>query len=130
MQATSRRTCCASTSSEIATTSAAVIDDLDDVIGRPTHERRSAIGIAPRACSKRYSAGSTSSVSSVDDTMPPMTTVASGRCTSRADAGVERHRHEAERCDERRHQHGPQPRQRAVADGVIERARRGRAVRG
>src|SRR3546814_2069936 len=33
-------------------------------------------------CSRRYNAGSTSRVSSVEDTMPPITTVASGRCTS------------------------------------------------
>jgi len=30
----------------------------------------------------RYSAGSTTSVSSVDERIPPITTVASGRCTS------------------------------------------------
>src|SRR3546814_11685138 len=33
-------------------------------------------------CSRRYNAGSTSRVSSVEDTMPPITTVASGSCPS------------------------------------------------
>ena len=33
-------------------------------------------------CNKRYKAGSTNSVKIVDDIIPPMTTVASGRCTS------------------------------------------------
>ena len=37
---------------------------------------------APSRRNRTYSTGSTSSVSSVDERMPPMTTVASGRCTS------------------------------------------------
>ena len=55
--------------------------------GEPGHERRPedllvAELVEPRAASAVYSAGSTTSVSNVDETMPPMTTVASGRCTS------------------------------------------------
>src|SRR3546814_6587401 len=33
-------------------------------------------------CSRRYNAGNTNRVSSVEDTMPPITNVASGRCTA------------------------------------------------
>lgn len=48
--------------------------------------------------------------------MPPMTTVASGRCTS---APVHRHRDEAEGCDQGGHEDGAQSGQRTVDDGLV-----------
>lgn len=54
----------------------------------------------------------------VDEMIPPMTTVANGRCTSAPAAGRDRHGDESEGRNERGHQHRTQPRQRPLPDGV------------
>ena len=51
---------------------------------------------------------------------PPMTTMASGFCVSRADAVRERRRQEAEHRHERRHQHRAQPPLGGVARALLE----------
>ena len=90
-------------------------------VRRGRHDWRDAIQVGQRASSPRYSTGSTTSVSSVDVTRPPMTTVASGRCTSAPWARRERHRNEADAGDERRHQHRAEPHLCALPYGLLER---------
>ena len=50
-----------------------------------------------------------------------MTTVASGRCTSAPVPVADRHRHEAKRDHQSRHQYRTQPRQRSFTHSVVER---------
>ncbi len=74
-----------------------------------------------RFVNTRISAGSTTSVSTVDERMPPITTVASGRCTSAPVPVAMRHRKESERRDERGHQDGPQAGAASLENRVLDR---------
>ena len=67
---------------------------------------------APSASISSYSVGSTISVSRVDVTMPPITTVASGRWTSAPAPCESAIGTKPSDGHERRHQHRPQPRRR------------------